>query len=468
MHPILNKLRNFCYSYWQLHLLCSILVLIACAGILWHEFLPTGLQSLCSNYAGLIIIFSISISALFELAIIISKCLKLNNYEAFLRFITWIGIWVGGCFSIFALMSYLCDMPATVINHSQQLISEPSESRIHQPDDILRGNFAMSILIDSDNTEDIKLHSASQLCALESEHPRILKSYLSKSPRWSNPPSDNFYAERGHVVFIPQSSGKERVQGVHAAFRYLSEGEAMPKGYIAVKPGQDFPSPASGAGSNSAYIPDLALDLGGDSFLLLAWRGLGTGQEAKRAINAAIAEIDNSLIPLKESPNRKGIKLMLQSKNNYLGQQVELRLSEPPSQFGCYQAEIYCNTGESGSLTLIIKEKISDRTLRIFSFPAQHSGEEKETFRHEIPQSRPTGISNARWRQLSGKIDNKLPLFNILEGQLHHPFVAEFELWFTPSDYSKPKQLLLTKLYQVQTCAPDATKSAEKPRANTH
>lgn len=445
----MNSIRSFftmigkiLQSYWALHLGCALLLIISTLPMLWSAELPESII----HQAGNVFLFCITASPVLMILFVVKDLLKLKNQCATLRFISFLFIWAGAGLASLGL-TYLAQVPM-----DKELVEKAPELdiKVYDSDEELMGESSLFIHVELGEEQSNKISDCDQLVSLESEHPQIFKLYLQHSPRWSEHASETFYAQLGHVEFVIMDKDDNTRGTVHAAFRAITEGEAMPKDYTVVKPGEALP--ASKVDKSEQNIPDLALDLGGNYFLLLAWRGLDDRALALQCINASLRYINASVDALAKNPTTEQVTRMGKSVKKFRKKQAELLLCEPQSQFGTYQAEIYANPREEGQLLLLIKDSKSRNVLRLISCYAQYSDNEHEYFLHEIPADLPNWLGRQEWAPGKLMLGQGIPLFTIKRDETNTSFDADFEVWFAPSDSTKSKRLILTKRYRVQTC----------------
>jgi len=443
-------LRRFLLSPWKVHTLCTTTALLACIPLLWPDMMERDVQEFVSMYAGGLLLAAFLISLLLAVLVVGYFLLKLRNLRAIGQLAAWCGLW-GTSLLLFMLMAMLADVPPIREWEAPQPIQK--SDTLFTPQELLSGPDSLVIPINPDNSPSGQIVSTPYLTRLEKEHEELLHTYLAQAARWAHSGEDDtFYTRPGHVVLTPPTTGSGIPGLVHATFRRLVEGDPLPEGYVLVRPGDPFP----GSPDNREQIPDMALDLGRSHYLLLAWRGTAHRETAHKAINAAIAAIDNRMQPLADSPRPETIARLVEGKTDTTGKTPELRLCEPPSQYGAYQAEIYANPGEPGTLLLVIKDLESGRTLRLLNCPAHYSGNRNELFRHDIPGSLPLWLRMDGFGSSMKLFPPGMPLFAIREGVPHQYFGAAFEVWFNPSDITHPRRMLLRRCYKVQAYEPPA------------
>lgn len=423
----------------EIHGLCAAVALLSCLPLLFPDICPAYLLDSVTAYAGILLSAAFLISLCLMLLSGFVLMLRLRNTKALLQGIKWLIVWGAACLA-FVLLAIPADVEAP--HDADVSAAIQTTDTLYPPKDQLYGPSTLLISINPDEQSANTVALTPNLTKLENENPDVLKAYLELSPRWNSKESnDVFYSQPGHPVMLPPvTSGAPGL--VHVCFRCLTGGAPLPKGYTVVKPGDEFPG---GRESDT----DLALDLGRNQFLLLAWRGTEHEETMHKAINAAIAAVDERMQQLADAPSINTIQSMLEGRASYPGDTPEIRLSEPPAQEGTYQAEIYANPHEAGTLLLYIKDTETDKTLRLLNCRAKHSKNENELFRHDIPGSVP------QWARNLGNNTNDIfpprtPLFIIKTGKIHQYFGVAFEVWFQPKDTTKPERLLLRRCYRVQ------------------
>lgn len=444
------------------HILCGIATLVCCVPIIFPEVCPKGTAASLTSYAGMGLLCAIWISFGFLLLAVVMHMLRLNNTRAFSQVFKWLGIW--GCtWGAYVILAIAADVEPP--KDGTDSIASIDADTVHIPKEQLNGPASLVIPITPKDTPVNKVQEAPNLVALEREHQNLFGSFISRSPRWSGREGDDtFYTKPGHLVMVPPSTTGIPAL-IHVCFRSLVEGDPLPQGYTVIKPGEDFPA----LPEDSTQIPDYVLDLGGNHFLLLAWRGSSHKETALRAINAAIAAIDSRMQPLRESPTEETVQRMLLGRETYPGTTPEFRLSEPLAQDGAYQAELYANPGEPGVILVYIKELKTDQTLRLLSFQAKYSDKTDELYRHDIPGAMPQWIRSTSEEKIATVFPHNTPLFAIKLGPQRQYFDVAFEIWFKPSDVRRNRHMLLRRCYKVQAYEPPASveKSAQEPASDT-
>ena len=431
-------------SPWRIHTICSSAFIAASIFILWPRTAPRAWRLEAGDYAGIVISASFLLSLGILLIVCTSLLLKLKNKKVLGLIASWLGIW-GTTLTIFMLLAMIADpMPP----RSEELPQPIQQSdTLHIPHDYLVGPEALLIPITPEHYDAHTIIQTPSLTLLEKEHPAIFERYITTAPRWAHSSADDtFYTKPGHVVMEPPSSNKGNPGHIHVAFRSIAEGEPVPEGYVVVHPGDDFPAKTE----ESPHIPDFALDLGGNHYLLLAWRGAAHQETAFKAINAAIGAVEARFEILAANPSAETIEKMIKGKPDTLGNTPEMRLCEPPAQYGTYQAEIFANPGEEGTILLIIKDLEKGATLRVLNCPAQYSNNENELFRHDFPGAMPDWLKKTEFNAAETNLPDGTPLFVISKGESHHYFGAAFEVWFSPAGNPKQRKLIMRRCYKVQ------------------
>lgn len=443
-------------SPWLLHVVCCAVALLCCLPIL---FLPAGgeeWQGVVVNHAGAALAAAFLLSAAAAALSFFVQLSRLRNGRAFAQLALWVGAW-GVAALLFIGLAVLANLPPL----PEEGDADPIQisDTLYPAHDPLNGPSSLVIPISPEQFAADRIVDIPALSLLESQHEEILDAYLTASPRWAVTKDNAFYSKPGHVVMVmPGTGGTPSL--VHAAFRRLVDGDQLPKGYAVVQPGKPFPTPAEGG------LPDLALELGGQHYLLLAWRGTAHAETAARALNAAIAAIDERFQPLADTPTLEQVGRMLTGKRNITGSTPEFRLSEPPAQYGAYQAEIYANPGEPGTLLLYIKELESGKTLRLINCPAFYSDRQDELFRHDIPGSVPLWMRQKDFNQHLDSFPETTPLFAIKQGKSHRHFGVACEVRFSPANPQSPPRMLLRRCYKVEAYDKDAGHPASLPEKN--
>lgn len=432
----------------RLHIICTLTGLGACVPILFPESCPPQQAEDIISSAGIAVLGAMGISCAFMLLAVVIHMLRLSNTRAFSQFLQWALVWGIGVAS-FVLLAIAADIQPPRVSEDNALIQ--TTDTLYPAHDQLNGPASLVIPIETKGIDIAHVAETPNLSYLETQHEQLLKDYLDHSPRWSGQDGDDtFYTKPGHLVMVPPSSGGTPAL-VHVCFRRLVEGDPLPQGYAVVTPGGDFPEI-----NGSAPIPDIALDLGRNHYLLLAWRGSSHRETALRAINAAIAATDERMQKLRESPSQETVESLLLGRSSYPGEAPEFRLCEPLSQDGTYQGELYANPGEPGVILIYIKDLADNSTLRLLSFPAQYSDNPQELFRHDIPGSVAHWIRSTTEDKSTQVFPHNSPLFAIKYGAQRQYFGVAFEIWFKPSDVRRNRRQLIRRCYKVQAYDPPA------------
>ncbi len=372
-----------------------MLALLASLPLLWPRMLPRPWRANAPYVCGYLITFAVLLSVVVLLVVCVRLLIRLHNLRA-LGHIVLCGMQWFFAFGLFSVLAYIADVAPPKVEVSLQPGNNTPITRVKDvpplPIDELFGPRALSITIDlsqedASATGSPVLHFPPNLLKLEKNYPKLLDAYIKKSPRWSGASADNtpFFNTPWHVVMPVKKNDEVNSVSVHAAFISIFRGQKIPSEYAIIKAGSPLPA----AGQENAPLPDLALDLGGQHYLLLAWRGPSDSRLALSALNAAIAIIDEMLRPLAETPTQ-GMLKSLCSGDNISGESVEgneatILLAEPNVRSGVYQAQILANPGQAGFLIVDITESASHAQLFHFEIPAHFSDNPDELFYHDIP-----------------------------------------------------------------------------------
>ena len=437
-----SQIRSVVFSPWLPHSLCCVVVLLACVPILWPEIAGDIIPVSAARYAGHLLLGAILASAALLCAGCVHHLLNMRNLRALWQLLVWLLLWGLTAF-IFTQMAIEADVDSPFANETVQPIQQTTT--LHPPTEKLTSPSSLELAIDPELYSDKVLESAANLVKLESEHEEILASFLKKAPRWAFSSDDNiFYTKPGHVVLVPPATGG--IPGtVHATFRTVTEGERLPDGFVIATPGGEFPTTADGT------MPDIALELSGKHYLLLAWRGTKHLETARKAINAAIAAIDTRMERLAKNPTEESAAHLREGRRSYPGNKPELRLNEPDNQYGVYQAEVYANTGKPGTMLLVIRDISTGKPLRLFTFPARYSSNPNELFRHDIPGTPEEWMASAPISEAGTIFPQGAPYFAICTGESHQYFGVTFEVQFFPQGKDGTSATtLLRRNYKVQ------------------
>ncbi len=461
--PAHKRLCLMLRSYWLIHTILASLSLL-----LTLPMLMTGALSHSSlNLLGYALTACIALSALWLLISLIITALKIRNIELIARLGSFIAIWAFflGLFSLAAYVAKLDKLHEVQAHTTQQSIP------VHLPMEKLMGESSLQLyyhLDDSADEADVNIAMTKSLNELSARHPQLLRQFIENAPRWKHPMSDQFYAELGHVVLTDADDPAGTEGSVHASFRRLIEGENIPLGYSPAKPGAPFPTDDAHETGGDHDIPDIALDLGGDYILLLAWRGRSEDRAlAYQAINAAIIAIDDQFEALLKRGSLTGVLPSQRRSVSHRGTKPEIRLNSPPSQYGCYQAEVYANPHQNGYFSLIAKDIESGKEMTTISFRSLYSFDDQELFRHELPQSLPTWMREEEWIPRSSPEKKDLPLFTIEQSDQLRSILVDLELWFTPYGNQQVPRILTSKRYRVQSFQPRILKPEQIMQEST-
>lgn len=450
------KLSRLLGASRNLHAVFALILLLSSALLLWQPKL-TWLPEWAADAAlpGMIITCCFLGSVILAATVMLYYLVTLRYTPSLIHLLYWLASWSITA-GLWAALAFMADPPPLPLPRDTNPIQ--NNDVLYNAADRLKGPSSLCLYIGDTEVQTNTVALTPNLSQLEQEHADLLEQYLSRAPRWSHTPrTQAFHTEPGHMmVCLPTRHNTLRV--VHANFCSLENGSELPEGFIVVKPGDRMPSPAASGES----MPDIAIDLGGRHYLQLAARGMQNAEESKQALNAALQAIDASMQELAEKPTEATIEAMCNGQRRISGSTPELRVSEPLTQVGVYQAEIYCNTHEPGILTLVISDLSNNEMLRIFNCKARFSDEKNILFRHDIPGD---ALLPEPLRKADKQQQTHLPLFIIKKGEAHNFFGVSIEVWFSPSDKKQPKQLILRRCYRVQPfpATPTATGISEPP-----
>ncbi len=452
---LLARARQIISSYWLIHAILGFICLLATIPILWPFLNEPHLYTL-----GYVIIGSLILSLTWLLLCLTIDALHLRNSELMTRLSLWLGIWAV-YLGIFSLLSYIAHLPEPSPHKNHPL---EQDRTVHLPQEKLMGSSNLHLYFTKEtegsvNSSTQSIADAPHLKKLAREHPQLLDSFLSQSGRWRHQMKDQFYGKLGHVVLTDSDDPTGENGSVHATFRRLAEGSSIPKGYTSCKMGDSFPSESVFKTYLIGEVPDIALDLGGSHILLLAWRGMPNVISARRALNAAIRAIDEQFEALATAPSEETLQQLLDPETKVLDNKAEIRLNSPPSQYGCYQAEVYSNSSQKGYLSLIVKDVETGKKLININFRSQYSYNEQEVFRHEIPHSLHSWMLKEEWMPGDSGILHSLPLFTIEQSETLRSFAVDLELWFSSYGNQSPAKLITRKRYRVQSYQPSPEES---------
>lgn len=426
----------------RIHMACASAALLCCVPLLFPNRLPQVLEGLVP-YFGAGILAAVGLSLLVTLVTMAVQMSKLHNLRALGQLAAWAGVW---CCAVgaFVLLALVADVPPPPVPQALEPIQTTDTQ--HKPNETLLGPSGLALPVSTDNLPENRLVDAPNLTKLENDHENLLKSYIDRSPRWEpNEEDDTFYSKPGHLVFLPPTvSGTPGL--VHAAFRRLVGGSKLPGGFKVAKPGEPVP-----LDDTKTHVSDVALDLGRDHYLLLAWRGVPHVETATKALNAAIKTVDDRMAPLAKDPTHETLLRMLNANQTIPGTNPEMRLCSPPAQEGCYQAEFYVNPHEPGTLQIFFRRMEDNFILRTFTMPARYSEKKGKLFRHDLPGS----LSD--WARANNHLNHlfpeNTPLFVVWEGKGSEYTGVAVELWFEPDNAAHRRRLLLRRCYYLQPYA---------------
>lgn len=372
-----------------------MLALLASLPLLWPRMLPRPWRTDAPYVCGCLITTAFLLSFAVLSVICVRLLVRLHNLRA-LGHVVLCGMQWFLAFGLFSVLAYIADVAPPEAEEPRSPGESIPIARVKEvsplPTDELFGPRALSITIDLSRENasaagPAVLHPPTNLLKLEKNHPKLLDAYIKKSPRWAGASAGDtpFFNEPWHVVMPVKKNDEINSVSVHAAFISIFRGQKIPSEYTIIKPGSPIPA----AGQKNVPLPDLALDLGGQHYLLLAWRGPADSRPALSALNAAIAIIDEMLRPLAETPTQEMLKSLC-SGDNISGESVEgneatILLAEPHVRSGVYQAQILVNPGQAGILIVDITESTSHAQLFRFEIPAHFSDNPNELFYHDIP-----------------------------------------------------------------------------------
>lgn len=451
-------LKRFLLSPTELHIFCALVALLCCIPAIFPEVCPEDAADLIRLYAGSGFMTALIASCAFMVLAGLIHLIRLNNVKAFGQLLKWGIVW-GTDFGLFVLIALAADVGSPDDEGDAQPIQVTDT--LFQAHDALTGPESLTIPLETEHQGAEYVAPVPHLNKLENEHPELLRDYLERSPRWQSKLNDDtFYSKPGHLVMVPPTvSGTPGI--VHVSFRYLTEGAPLPAGFTVLHPGDAFP-----AADNDAHHrqTDFAIDLGRNHYLLLAWRGTAHQETAHKALNAAISAIDERMQILADNPTSATVEHMLRGRESYTGSTPEIRLAELPGQDGAYQAEVYTNPGEAGTLLFFVRRMDNNRTLRLFHCPAKFSDNKEELFRHNFPCDVPEWQRESYATRIGGILPKDSPVFIVGEGDDHRYFGAALEVWFKPADSRRPRIRLLRRCYRMQFCDTD-TELPEAPSA---
>lgn len=437
--------KRFLLSPTELHIGCALVALVCCVPALFPEVCPEDAETLVRFYCGSTLMGACITSAAFMVLASMIHLIRLNNIRAFGQLLRWGTVWAAaaGLFVLVALVANV--LPPDAEDEAQPI---QMTDTLFQPHDALTGPESLVIPLDTDHQQTDTVVDLPNLTQLENEHSAMLRDYLERSPRWQAKRNDDtFYSKPGHLVMVPPTaSGTPGL--VHVCFRFLTEGAPLPEGFHLIRPGDTFPEVEDE--KRHGLITDFAVDLGRNHYLLLAWRGTGHAETMRKALNAALAAIDERMQPLAEAPEQETVNRMLAGREFYAGSHPEIRLAEIPGQAGAYQSEVYANPGEAGTMILFVRDMESGNALRLLSCPAKHSSDRESLFRHNFPCDVPAWLRENYAKRSNGVLSADSPVFIIGTGQDRRYFGVALEVWFKPEARQAKRRLLLRRCYRVQ------------------
>lgn len=433
-----NFIELWLLSWWKLPTIFCAVLLIACIPILVPFFESDDLNALTNGLCGWIILLGILVAFVHLIGTSVYFFLRMNNMRALGQLAASFVIWAIGSL-IFTKIAIATDPPSPY--PAEEETNVYAKLKQHTATEVLAGPAALCVYLSPTDNEAKEIYHTPNLNKLAQQHPNLLTQYIRTSPRWKYAANDDsFYTQPGHVVYVvPAKSG---IPGsVHAAFRTVTDGEQLPSGFTVMTPGDSIPEIESN-GENAPYI---ALELGNQYYLLLAWVGTDNQAVAFKGLNAALKAIDSELESLAEKPTVSEILALCDGKRSISGSNTEIRLSEPESQYGIYQAEIYANPGRPGTLIMDVRDASTNKSLHIMAQSARYSANKDELFRHDFPST-----DSGEFFRTGNKITNT-PYFIIKEGEAHKHFGIIVEVRFSPQgSLGSETELLLQKNYSVQ------------------
>ncbi len=438
--------RNWLLSAWKLPTVFCVICVTAAILIITPLGNSTATHSLLNSVCGWIFLLAFIANAAHLLSTAVYYFLKMKNLRALWQIISCVLIWFIGVL-LFMRVAVEADPPSPY--QTAQTINSKQETEAQKKaTDTLLGPTALMLPITPQQTPPTNLSLAPNLLLLEKQHPELLETYLQQAPQWCFTANDDtFYSKPGHIV-LETDSAHDMPGIVHAALRTISAGSSMPQGYQVIRPGAALPEASE---TNKNEVPDLALELGGKRYLLLAWRGPGDRTYAFSAINAAINTIDAQFAPLAKEPTSGGMAKLLAGITCIRGTKAEMRLAHVPTQMGIYQAEIYANPRKSGTLMLVIRDKESGHPLRIYSQKAKYSDNAQELYRHDISPAMEAAYRRMLEDDAADSIPEHAPYFYIKTGDSLSYFDITAEILFSPDNSpTDHPQLLLKNHYSVR------------------
>lgn len=428
------------------HAVCITVAVMCTIPILWQDYLNEDWRDAPVQIAGQILMGAFYLSCALVAAEFFILLTRLCNLRALWRVLRWGMLWGIG-FGVFSLLCIMADVqpepPATTDSPIQ------ADDTIHPPTDKLHGPGAMVIEIQPADFSGERVQDIPNIRSLLNNSPGTLARVIETAPRLVMTHDNAFYSKPGHLVLVAPKGNAERADLVHAAFCRLTPGQHLPKGFHSLKPGERF----SKVEDEKQVSTDIALELGENFYLLLAWRGEDAKKNAARCLNASIAAFDQRLREVAANPGKESLRRLVEGKRNIVGSTPGFALCEPPGQFGAYQAEIYVNPGEPGNLHMRIYSR--DKKLGInrhLTLRARYSENREELFRHDVPGDAPPTPGLGEWalNRLPSDFPKGAPMFVIAEGDSTKSFGVVTEVWFVPRDRPQNRRLLLRRCYKVR------------------
>ena len=442
---MIETIRTWLLSPWRLPLILSSVALLSAIPILFPFSDNEATHNAIRHFCGWPILLSVLASAIHTIGCAVFYFLRLANMKAIGRIAACAVCWSVACL-LFARLAEVADVP------SPYAVKEPEQIQhtdvLHEAKEELIGPSALDVKIYPEGFPGNSIVAAPNLCLLEQQHPDIMEQYLQTAPRWAFAAADDtFYTKPGHLVLVTPAVGGGIPGMVQASFRTVSAGSPLPDGYLVLQPGTALPTEKD----EEQDVPDIAIDLGGKQYLLLAWRGVKNKENAVKAINAAISYIDKEFEPLAKQPIAATIQRMIKGSTCIGGNTPILRMSELTTQFGLYQAEFFANPGTKGTFILVIRELKTGHKLQIFSFEARYSDNPNELFRHDIPSHSVATPSTSHMGHFPEALDARAPFFVIKEGVPHQYFGVSVEVLFSVAGTDGAHtERLIRRCYNVQ------------------
>ena len=428
------------------HAVCITVAVMCTVPILWQDSLNEDWREAPVQIAGQILMGAFYLSCALLAAEFFILLTRLCNLRALWRVLRWGVLWGIGI-GVFSLLCIMADVQPEAPMTADTPIQ--ADDTIHPPTDKLHGPGSMVIDIQPADFTGDRVQDIPNVRRLLSTSPGKLSRIIESTPRLVITHDNAFYSKPGHLVLVAPKGNAERADLVHAAFCRLTPGQHLPKGFHSLKPGERF----SKVEDEKQVSTDIALELGENYYLLLAWRGEAAKENAAKCLNASIASFDQRLRGVVDNPSKEALRRLVEGKRNIVGSTPGFALCEPPGQFGAYQAEIYVNPGEPGNLHMRIYSR--DKKLGInrhLTLRARYSENREELFRHDVPGDAPPTPGLGEWalNRLPSDFPKGAPLFVIAEGDSTKSFGVVTEVWFVPRDRPQNRRLLLRRCYKVR------------------